>query len=241
MTSPAIVLDTETTGKTEPQVIEFARADVTVEPSVNGMLFHLGAATVERYKPTKVIELGALAVHHIIDADLADCPAAPDNFNLPSVIIGHSVDYDWKTLGSPDVKRIDTYALAREAWPGLDSYSLGALTYHLHQPSAARDLLKNAHSAEVDIGLCFNVFVSAMSILLPSPKSWTDIWRVSEEARFPKEMPFGKHRGVAIGDLPRDYVAWLMGEDTKAEREQRQEDRVDPYLVQAFRKAGLIQ
>lgn len=242
MTSPAQVIDTETTGRSEPQCIEFARADVTVEPGVNGMLFHLGDATVEHYKPTKPIELGALATHHILPEELEGCPAAPASFDLPPIIIGHAVDYDWKVLGSPDgVKRIDTYALGREAWPGLDSYSLGALTYHLLPAVDARAALKDAHGAAVDISLCFNVFTQALSILLPSPKSWTEIWRVSEAAREPKEMPFGKHRGLAIKNLPRDYVVWLMGEDAKAEREQRQEDRVDPYLVQAFRRVGLVQ
>src|SRR6218665_2225992 len=48
--------------------------------------------------PKKPIELGALATHHILDEELADCPPA-SGFSLPpgtEYLIGHDVDYDWQ-------------------------------------------------------------------------------------------------------------------------------------------------
>ena len=36
-------------------------------------------------------------------------------------------------------------------------------------------------------------------------------------------MPFGKHKGVPISEVPKDYKQWLL----------RQSD-VDPYLVKAL-------
>lgn len=224
----AMVVDTETTGQNDPEVIEFARAEVIAEP---GPIFELGTALVDRYKPTKPIELGALATHHILPEELEGCPPAPTEFGLPRYIIGHHVDYDWEVLGSPeDVKRIDTLALSREAWPGLDSYKLGALTYHLFPAATARDLLRNAHSATVDIYLCFEIFKRAIAALQVPIASWGDAWRASEDARVPKLMPFGKHQGAPITEVPTDYVDWYL----------RQEDR-DHYLIIAFRKAGLCQ
>jgi exodeoxyribonuclease X len=192
----------------------------------------MGAAVVERFKPSKPIQLGAMATHHILPADLEECPPTPEKFDLPRYIIGHFVDYDWQALGSPaEVKRIDTCALARAAWPDLDSHSRGALTYHLHPHGEARDLLRNAHSAETDIALCFRVFEAAL-LTIPMDRpigSWGDVWRLSEYCRVPKRMTFGKHEGLPISEVPADYAEWY----------QRQED-TDPYLIIAFQKAGLL-
>ena len=54
--------------------------------------------------------------------------------------------------------------------------------------------------------------------------SWEAVWAFSEEARIPETMPFGKHRGVAISDLPRDYVGWALKNLTD----------MDPYLRKAL-------
>lgn len=229
METQAAVVDTETTGIDAPEVIEFSIAAVTALP---GPVFEMANQVVHRFKPSKSITLGAMATHHIIPDDLDDCPSAPESFELPKFIIGHNVDYDWQAMGSPaDVKRICTLALAREAWPDIDSHSLGALTYHLRPHREARDLLKMAHSAAADVALCFHVFREAIKVLTAAEPltSWNAIWRLSEAARIPKVMPFGKHKGVKIADLPRDYIDWYRRQGTP-----------DPHLIQAFKNAGLI-
>lgn len=223
----AWVIDTETTGTVEPQVIEFAYAEAIAKP---GPVFEIGGAVAQRYKPTKPIELGAMAVHHILPEELESCPPPPERFDLPKFVIGHNVDFDWEALGKPEgVYRIDTCALAREAWPGLDSYKLGALIYHLYPPAEARELLKASHTAYADVHLCFVVFLRALAVLPGPIASWGDVWRASEAARVPKIMPISKeHKGKPIAEVPRDFVGWYM----------RQTD-LDTYLVQAFKNAGL--
>ena len=49
------------------------------------------------------------------------------------------------------------------------------------------------------------------------------LYLASEEARIPKTISFGKHKGTAIQDLPIDYIQWLL----------RQED-LDTYLRKAL-------
>ena len=52
--------------------------------------------------------------------DLIDCDPSY-TVKLPpdaEYIIGHNVDFDWKALGQPNVKRICTQALARHGCPG---------------------------------------------------------------------------------------------------------------------------
>lgn len=224
----AMLVDTETTSATNPQVIELARAEVKATP---GPIFVMCDAVVERFKPSRPIELGALATHHILPEELDDCPPTPERFELPRYVIGHNVDFDWMALGSQEtVKRIDTLALAREAWPTLDSHKLGALIYHLFPAAEARKMLRDAHSAAGDIWFCFQVFLAALqSIRTETPiASWGDVWRASEAARMPKVMAFGKHKGKPIADVPADYVDWY-----------RRQEETDPYLIKAFQNAGL--
>jgi exodeoxyribonuclease X len=225
----AWVIDTETTGQVEPQVIQFAYAEVIAKP---GPEFEVTQTTLTQYKPTKAIELGALATHHILPEQLEGFPPPPERFDLPKFIIGHAVDYDWACLGSPaGVYRIDTCALAKEAWPGLDSYKLGAIIYHLLPGAEARELLRDAHAAFADVNFAYRVFLAAIAAIKVDPPigSWGDVWRLSEHARVPKVMPFGKHKGKPIADVPLDYVDWY----------QRQAE-TDPYIIQAFRNADLL-
>jgi exodeoxyribonuclease X len=217
----ALVFDTETTGVTDPGLIEAAwlRLD---DPAQLRVLERFE----QRYAPGRPIELGAMAVHHIVDADLEGCPPSTA-FRLPadvSYLIGHNVDFDWQVIGRPDVRRIDTLCLARQVFPGLDAYSLGALTYHLGDPREARARLRAAHSAAADVELCLDLLRAIVGRLGPVP-SWEALWAHSETARVPTVMPFGKHRGVAMVDVPADYKRWLRGQPD-----------VDPYLRQALER-----
>jgi exodeoxyribonuclease X len=202
----AIIFDTESTGITEPRVIEAAWVEVTPELVVVSKF-------CQRYNPMKPIELGALATHHIMDEDLVDCPPYTD-FKLPETtqyLIGYNVDYDWKVIGEPAVKRICVLALCRYLWPQLDSHSQSAMLYHLNR-TRARELLRQAHSAEADVLNCMRIMWRVLNVLDPAEKqTWEHIWQVSEIARIPTIMSFGKHKGTAIKDVPDDYKRWLLG------------------------------
>lgn len=217
----AIIFDTETTGINEPQVIEAAFLVV-------GSPFALPILSeyCQRFKPSKRIELGALATHHILDEELANCPASSEFF-LPDdtqYLIGHNVDYDWKVIGEPPVKRICTLAMCRHLFPDADSHSQSAMIYMMRR-SAARDRLKNAHAALDDVKNCRTILDVCLDKMGATKETtWEDVWCFSEKARIPTVMTFGKHKGMAIKDIPSDYKAWLL----------RQPD-VDPYLVKALR------
>lgn len=215
----ALLLDTETTGFKEPQYIEVAYLPIsrslTHDPTNS---FH------QRYKPSKPIEFGALATHHIVMEDLLDCPAT-GTFKLPfesQYLIGHNIDFDWEVLGRPAVKCICTLALAREAYPQLDSHSLGSLMYALFG-SGARAKIKGAHSALNDILMNFEIFENLKVVL--NFKTLEEAYAKSEEARIPKIMPFGKHKGTPIKEVPYNYMTWCF----------KQPD-MDQYVLAAFRR-----
>ena len=116
--STATILDVETTGIDEPDVIELAwmgpiHAFTPPDQSIEQ----------RRFKPRKPIALGAMAAHHIFDEELASEPEWSGSWMPPGeYLIGHNCDYDWKAIGSPPMKRICTLALSRRLWPDLDSH-----------------------------------------------------------------------------------------------------------------------
>jgi len=216
----ALIFDTETTGRIAPELIEAAWLRV-------GELRTLAVEEefVRRYRPSKPIEMGAMAVHHILDEDLEDCPPASE-FSLPAdteYLIGHSIDYDWEVIGKPEVKRICTFAMSRKLWPEVDSHSQSALLFYFSKDRRkTRDNLENAHSALADVKFC-RIILNRI-LLAVRPASWEALWEFSERARIPETMPFGKHRGVRIVDLPDDYRRWALSNLTE----------IDPYLRKAL-------
>jgi exodeoxyribonuclease X len=202
--SKSIIFDTEATGIKEPVLIEAAWLELeSIEP------FTVTNPFIQRYNPGKPISLGALATHHIMDEELVDCPSA-SSFRLPddvSYIIGHNVDFDWEVIGKPEIKRICTLALARKLWPNLDSHTQSALLYYLERNSA-REQLRNAHSALTDVGICAVILHHICQQL--GVKTIEDLYTESEKARTPTTMPFGKHKGLLLEDVPSDYKQWLL-------------------------------
>jgi exodeoxyribonuclease X len=218
----AVIFDTEATGITEPRLIEAAWLRL---PDPN----NLTPAEIfcQRYNPEKPISLGALATHHIMDEELVDCPSYT-TFKLPDdaqYLIGHNVDYDWKVIGQPDIKRICVLAFCRSLFPQLDSHTQSAMIYHLCRPTA-RELLKGAHSALADVYNCRTILSHVLRMIAKPAEqlTWDAVWQRSEQARIPVVMSFGKHKGTAIKDVPADYKRWFLGQPD-----------VDPYLAEALR------
>lgn len=224
----ALILDTETTGINEPEVVQLAHTQPMNSP------FDIPLLTLKEWRPNKPISLGALATHHILDEELAGFEPWPGSWSpAPGVayLVGHNIDFDWKAIGSPDVKRICTLALSRAHFPDIDSHSLGALTYYLSADRReARDLLRHAHNAETDVHLCYQLLHALINAT--GAKTWDELYAASEKARIPQRMPLGKYGpangkpGILISEVRRtdpSYVSWCLRQD------------FDPYLLKALR------
>ena len=176
-----------------------------------------------------------MAVHHILESDLTDQPHYT-SFKLPKetvYIIGHNIDYDIRALEkcgveTSNIKAICTLALARLVWPDAEAHNISALIYMITKGSAkARDMIKKAHRADMDIILTANILMHEIHHL--KIQTIEELYTASEDARIPRTINFGKHRGTAIADLPADYMQWLL----------RQED-LDPYLRKAIENAKIV-
>ena len=234
----ALVLDTETTGLDAPDVIELART----QPLRFGEHENYLAPTVEvdRWKPTKPIEPGAMAVHRIIDADLDGCPTWPGRWEPDAPVgylLGHNVDHDWRSLKEPPVKRIDTLAIAQHVYPELGSYKLTALIFYLYEPGAARDLTEKAHESDTDVRLTLlllsHLLYDQPTALFdePKPTSWEALWHLSEYCRIPLRIGFSKYGpkngkpGTLYTEVPTGMLKWIVHPDRVLE--------MDPWEVKA--------
>ena len=220
----ALILDTET-HDLNGYPIEIAYAPCSFEQGV--LVINQGEVFDEYFSCPEPIALGALATHHILEADIAEKPSF-DTFKMPQgvqYLIGHNIDYDIKAIQKcqPDftVKGICTLALCRMVWPELP-HTLSAMYYHVMDDlELARKHLRHAHNAKADIyftGVILKTLVEQLGI-----KDMNSLYIMSETARIPKYITFGKHKGTAIKDLDSGYVSWLL----------KQPD-LDPYLRKAL-------
>lgn len=219
----AIIFDVETTGVDAPEVIELAYAGPLATPRTQ---YHETDIRFFGWKPSKPIALGAMATHHILMEDLQECDPWPGSWLPPAnigpveYVVAHNCQFDWDAIGKPaNLKQICTLALARKAWPTLDSHKLGALMYHLYPHAMARDWLRKAHSAIADVSMLGRLLFALTEIF--QPRDWEHLYQISEVARVPTHMTFGSkyspHQcpplGMPIAEMRRkdpSYVRWLL-------------------------------
>lgn len=217
--SGVYIFDTEQTGKKDGEIIEAAwiaiKSSLDLLGESGDIQKNLAVTNMwsGRYKPTKPITYGAMAVHHILPHELEACPPS-SQFSLPAdcqYLIGHSIDFDWKAAGSPaHIKRICTHALAQWVWQDADSYSLSALIYKLLGPTDdVREMLKDAHSAVTDT---YNNLTLLEYILKEKPeiRTWDKLWEFSEECRIPRLCPRKKYEGYTLDQLDTGYIQWEL-------------------------------
>lgn len=202
----AIILDTETTGLQDPHATEIAWIEIDPAFTATGKEF------CERFNPQKPIEAGASKVTGIYDKDVAHLPPH-STFTLPDTtyLIGHNVQYDLKVLRNAGVnlskiKPICTCVLARQFFSELPKFSLGALLAHFY-PNDKATYQNHAHGAYHDV-----LFTHKVLMALNERIGVNDFETLFLKS-LPTIMPFGKHKGKKISQVPIDYRLWLAKQD----------------------------
>jgi DNA polymerase III epsilon subunit-like protein len=80
--SPYVVVDTETTGLTEPEACQI------------GWVTYEGKRGLINIKPNKPIEAGAYAIHHISNEMVKDCPTFSDVFAAQVPVLPYTLFYN---------------------------------------------------------------------------------------------------------------------------------------------------
>ncbi|MBN9378934.1 MAG: DNA polymerase III subunit epsilon [Chlamydiales bacterium 38-26] len=203
-----IFYDTETTGvkPEKDRIIEIAAFDPVRNRSFEMLV-----------NPGFPIPPESTAIHHITDEMVANSPnfgeigkAFVEFCEGEVVLIAHNNDgfdshflrheFSRHSLSMPNWQYLDSLKWARRYRPDLPRHTLQFLReiYNIAQ--------NNAHRALDDVIVLHQVFTHMTDDL--------DIETILKLINKPREihhMPFGKHQGVPLKDVPKEYVKWLAG------------------------------
>lgn len=226
----AIFYDTETTGvrAEKDRIIEIAAYDP------------LNNRTLERLiNPRMPIPAEATAIHHITNEMVADAPT----FDIVAkelcefcegevVLIAHNNDgFDYHFLKA-EFERND---MALPSWKFFDTLKW-ARRYRCDLPRHTLQFLReiygieanNAHRALDDVIVMHKVFMNMTDDL-----SIEEAYALINKPKEIHHMPFGKHQGVPLKNLPKDYLTWLAGSGAFAKAENQE-------LKLSLEKLGLL-
>lgn len=197
----ALIIDTETDQGRDPRPIQVATINVAT-----------GFEWMKYFNSGRTISPVVIKVHGITDADVAGCERfESDKFELPEYLIGHNVRFDWRVIGRPSAKLICTVRLARVAFPEWRYYGQSKCIEQLLGKAEASQMTIKAHDALGDARMCYLLYKACCARLEVDPTDFAAAHKISNTASPVSRMPFGKHKGKLIKDVPIHYVKWMLG------------------------------
>ena len=209
-----IFLDTETTGTgADDRLCQIA------------FKTEQGEVVDELFNPGRPISIEAMAVHHITNEMVADKPpfkGSPAYDRLKQllnhdqgILVAHNAQFDVEMLQKEGLKAervICTYKLARHLDPqgSIPQYSLQYLRYFLKLEIDAVP-----HSALGDILVLEGLFqrIRARFEQDGEKDPAVRMQALSSAPVLVARMPFGKHKGQMMEEIPEDYLRWLLSTD----------------------------
>lgn len=230
MTKRALYYDTETTGTRadKDRIIEIAAYD-----PVRKQTF------VQFINPGIPIPQEATKIHNISDEMVKEAPsfkevggAFAEFCSGDVVLIAHNNDSFDKLFLDAEFKRselerpnwlfLDTLKWARKYRPDLPRHTLQHLREVYHIPA------NQAHRALDDVMVLYQVFTAMTDDL-----SIDTILELLSGTSKQNRMPFGKHQGKLLSEIPKDYIHWLKSTGAFDKNENF-------ALKQNFEKLGML-
>lgn len=214
-----LVFDTETTSLDfrEAEVIEFAAA-----------VYHSGRWYMvhdQMYQPHKPISTMVSSITHITNRMVAECDhfdSAPVQeelsrcLHLGDIYVAHNLFYDERVLKNYDLtfpRQVCTMKMAKRLHPDLECYKLGYLRYHFDLP-VPEDLIPHRARADVIVtALLFERLLEdaiAAGHLEDNETLPDQLLAWMSSPILIEKMPFGKHKGVPLAQVPMSYWMWAL-------------------------------
>lgn len=250
MNSPFIrVIDLETTGSRPPAhgVCEVGWQDVVLSP--DGRWVVSDVRGTQLVNPGRAIPAVTMAVHHIIDADVAEAPlwhdVAPGVLRPDGVLAlaAHRAAFEQRFCTpqlSNGARWICTWKCALRLWPGSPSFSNQVLRYWRMPAGLDRELGLPVHRALPD------AYVTAHHLRdMLNAASLGQLLAWSEEPGLLPRVPAGPDRGSAWAELTTDALNGFSNdrnEDVRfsAETELRRRSNGGPVSVELPRQQALL-
>lgn len=227
----AIYYDTETTGLRvdKDHIVELAAYD-----PVRNLYFE------KLVNPGCPIPPEAMAIHRITNEMVASAPAFDQvgkefiQFcDGDVVLIAHNNDnFDVHFLRN----EFERHAVQMPSWKFLDSLKW-ARRYRPDLPRHTLQFLReiygiavnNAHRALDDVIVLHQIFHSMIDDL-----SIEEVYQLLNCPRTIQHMPFGKHQGQPLSQIPRTYIQWLASSGALNKPENQE-------LKESFQRLGMLE
>lgn len=196
-----LILDTETAGL-QGGVCEIAWA--TIDDDLNILEQHVALVNPER-----PIEPGAQAIHGITDEMVKDKPTLAEVATLlpkSGWLIAHNSPFDMRMIASAYVPEASlcTLSLSRKYIKGTTNHKLETLQRELNLPN------RKSHSALGDI---LTVHDLLQHLLPMTGVKLETLFKRAGQPKMLHVMTFGKHKGVPLMQVPKDYLDWLSKQE----------------------------
>lgn len=231
MTLRPIYYDTETTGiKAEKErIIEIAAYDPVLDRKFERFI-----------NPGFPIPPEAIAIHHITDEMVSTAPSFAqigEEFiefcEGEVVLIAHNNDsfdlqflrceFQRNALSMPPWKFLDSLKWARRYRSDLPRHTLQFLRDIYNIPP------NNAHRALDDVLVLYQVFQ-----LMIDDLEIEEVYNLLNRRTVTNHMPFGKHQGQPLSQIPRSYVQWLASNGVFDKPENKE-------LKESFQRLGVLE
>jgi exodeoxyribonuclease X len=204
-----IVLDTETSGLEEPiGVCEIGM--IELDPATLSEVGRLRSLI----DPETKISFGAMGVHRITNEMVADQPTLDEYFdqvlgghyaNRDILMVCHNSSFDFpkvKHKFGPGSKHLCTLKLIKKLLPDAENHKLATLKFML----GLGRMDGTSHSALDDVEDTADLL---RWIVRESGLSLAELYDLQHQPTVIKTMPFSKHKGQPLEDVPLSFWVWL--------------------------------
>ena len=203
-----IVADTETAG------LQGGVCDLAV------VVLDENLEVVEEYEslidPERKISPEASGIHHITDDMVWDKPSLSEYMDMIGnpfddtdlLVCGHNIAFDCRMLADvlPDsYRKVCTLKMARSLYPDLESHKLQTIRYTFSLVAGP------AHRAMGDVVTCISFLRKIAAEKGIGLEGLIALGNAPLTGDF--KLPFGKHKGTKLRDLPSSYVSWMFKQD----------------------------